>query len=279
MPTQLQRTLHFRQLNQQGRLLLPNAWDCASARIFAAEGFPAIGTTSAGIAYARGLQDAELIGRDAMLREVAAISACLKIPVNADIEAGYGTAPEKVAQTIRASIAAGAVGVNLEDRLHHQPSAVLFTIEEQMARLAAARAAAEQAGMPLWINARTDTFLLGLGANAEERFAQTVARANSYLAAGADMLFVPGLVDLALVRRLCAAVKGPINVMAMPGAPSAPDLFAAGAGRVSLGLCPMLAAMGAVRNIAQEAKANGTWQHMTDSFYGFEQAEALFATD
>jgi 2-methylisocitrate lyase-like PEP mutase family enzyme len=277
MQTQLQRTEHFRQLNQQGRLLLPNAWDCASARIFAAEGFAAIGTTSAGIAYARGFQDAELIGRDAMLREIALLAACVKIPVNADIEAGYGAAPADVAQTMLGSIAAGAVGVNLEDRLHHQPSAGLFAIDEQMARLAAARAAADQAGLPLWINARTDTFLLGLGADVEDRFAQTVARANSYLAAGADMVFVPGLADLALVQRLCAAVQGPINLMAMPGAPSAPDLFAAGAQRVSLGLCPMLATMGVVRNIAQEAKASGTWQHMTESFYGFEQAEALFS--
>ncbi|MCV2354818.1 isocitrate lyase/phosphoenolpyruvate mutase family protein [Paucibacter sp. B2R-40] len=279
MLTQFQLVEQFRQLNKQGQFLLPNAWDCASARIFAAEGFPAIGTTSAGIAYARGFQDAELIGRDAMLREVAALAACVKVPVNADIEAGYGAAPAEVAQTVQASIAAGAVGVNLEDRRHAQPGAGLFALEEQAARLAAARAAASQAGLPLWINARTDTFLLGLGADAEDRFAQTVVRANSYLEAGADMVFVPGLADLDTIRRLCAAVQGPLNLMAMPGAPSAPELFAAGANRVSLGLCPMLAVMGLVRDIAQEAKTSGTWQHMTRSFYGFAQAEALLAAE
>ncbi|MCV2358940.1 isocitrate lyase/phosphoenolpyruvate mutase family protein [Paucibacter sp. TC2R-5] len=279
MTTQFQLAEQFRQLNQQGQLLLPNAWDCASARVFAAEGFAAIGTTSAGIAYARGFQDAELIGRDAMLREVGTIAACVKVPVNADIEAGYGAAPSDVAQTVLASIAAGAVGVNLEDRQHGQESAVLFALEDQAARLSAARVAASQAGLPLWINARTDTFLLGLGVDAEDRFAQTVARANSYLAAGADMVFVPGLADLDMIRRLCAAVRGPVNLMAMPGAPSAPELFAAGARRVSLGLCPMLAVMGTVRDIAQEAKASGTWQHMTRSFYGFAEAEALFSAE
>ncbi|MCV2369142.1 isocitrate lyase/PEP mutase family protein [Roseateles oligotrophus] len=279
MQTQLELTQQFRQLNQQGKFLLPNAWDCASARIFAAEGFPAIGTTSAGIAYARGFRDAELIGRDAMLREVGTIAACVKVPVNADIEAGYGAAPAEVAQTVRATIAAGAVGVNLEDRVHGEVTARLFASDEQVARIAAARAAASQAGLPLWINARTDTFLLGLGVDAEDRFAQTVARANAYFAAGADMVFVPGLADLDAIRRLCAALQGPVNLMAMPGAPSAPELFAAGARRVSLGLCPMLAVMGLVRDIAQEAKAGGTWQHMTRSFYGFAEAEALFSAE
>jgi 2-methylisocitrate lyase-like PEP mutase family enzyme len=279
MQTQTQLAEQFRQLNQRGQFLLPNAWDCASARIFAAEGFPAIGTTSAGIAYARGLPDAEVIGRDAMLREVAAIAASVKLPVNADIEAGYGAAPAEVAQTVRASIAAGAVGINLEDRVYGAVSAGLFAVDEQAARLAAARTAASAGGVPLWINARIDTFLLGLGADDADRLALTVARANRYLAAGADMVFVPGLADLSVITRLCAAVKGPINLMAMPGAPSAPDLFAAGARRVSLGLCPMLAVMGTVRDIAQEAKAGGTWQHMTRSFYGFAQAEALFAAD
>lgn len=279
MQTQTQHAEHFRQLNQQGQFLLPNAWDCASARIFAAEGFPAIGTTSAGIAYARGLPDAEAIGRDAMLREIAAIAASVKLPVNADIEAGYGAAAADVGQTIRASIAAGAVGINLEDRVHGAASGGLFAIDEQAARLAAARITASEAGLPLWINARIDTFLLGLGVDDADRFAQTVARANRYLAAGADMVFVPGLADLNVIKRLCAAVNGPLNLMAMPGSPSAPDLFAAGAKRVSLGLCPMLAVMGTVRDIAQEAKLRGTWQHMTRSFYGFAQAEALFSAD
>ena len=279
MQTQLQLAEHFRQLNQQGQFLLANAWDCASARVFAAEGFPAIGTTSAGIAYAHGFQDAELIGRDAMLREIAAIAASVKLPVNADIEAGYGAAPSEVAQTIRATLAAGAVGVNLEDRVHGAGGPGLFSAAEQAARIAAARAAADEAGLPLWINARTDTFLLGQGADAQDRLALTVSRANDYLAAGADMVFVPGLADLDVIARLYAAVNGPINLMAMPGAPSASQLFAAGARRVSLGLCPMLALMGALRDIAQEAKLSGTWQHMTRSFYGFAEAEALFSAD
>jgi 2-methylisocitrate lyase-like PEP mutase family enzyme len=277
MQKQKQLASHFRNLNQQGNFLLANAWDIASARIFEEAGFPAIGTTSGGIAYAHGYRDAELIKRDDMLRHIAAIAGAATVPVTADIEAGYGASPQAVADTIRRVIEAGAVGVNLEDNSHGFGASPLFGVEEQSARIAAARSAAEQTGLPLWINARTDTYLLGLGDDFDARFAMTVKRANAYLAAGADMVFVPVLTDLAQIKRLRAAVSGPISLMAMPGAPSAAELFAAGAQRVSLGVCPMLAAMGTIRDIAREVRAHGTWHAMQRSFYGFAEAEALFA--
>ncbi|HWW07762.1 isocitrate lyase/phosphoenolpyruvate mutase family protein [Collimonas sp.] len=279
MPTNKQTELahRFRNLNQQGHFLLANAWDIASARIFEEAGFPAIGTTSGGIAYAHGYRDGQLIKRDEMLRHIAAIVGAVAVPVTADIEAGYGASPQAVANTVQGVIEAGAVGINLEDNSHGLGVSALFGVEEQSARIAAARTAARQTALPLWINARTDTYLLGLGDDAEARFAMTVARANAYLAAGADMVFVPVLTDSALIKRMSAAVSGPISLMAMPGAPSAAELFAAGAQRVSLGVCPMLAAMGAIRDIACEVRAHGTWQAMQRSFYGFAEAEALFA--
>lgn len=276
MKKQMELARQFHNLNQHGRFLLPNAWDIASARIFEDAGFPAIGTTSGGIAYAHGFRDAELIGRDAMLRNIAAICSAVAVPVSADIEAGYGTTPEAVANTVGRVIEAGAVGVNLEDNGHGLTAAPLFGVQEQSARITAARAAAGQTSLPLWINARTDTFLLGLGDDTEARIAMTVERANAYLTAGADMVFIPLLTDPALVKLVCAAVAGPVSLMAMPGAPSASELFDAGAQRVSLGVCPMLAAMGAVRDIALEVRANGTWHSMQRSFYGFAEAEALF---
>ncbi|WP_052941360.1 isocitrate lyase/PEP mutase family protein [Chromobacterium subtsugae] len=276
MAAAIQQFHHFRQLNRQGRLLLPNAWDCASARLFAAAGLPAIATTSGGIAYARGCRDAQHLGREAMLREIAAIAQSVDLPLSADIEAGYGLAPEDVALTVQGALAAGAVGVNLEDNGHGLLAQPLFDIAAQSARLAAARRAAEQAGLPLWINARVDVWLLGLGGDEEERLAQTVARGNAYLAAGADMVFVPGLADAALAARLAAALNGPLNLMALPGVAGAETWFAAGASRVSLGVGPMLASMGLVREMAREA-AQGVWPSMDAHFYGFAEAEALFA--
>lgn len=277
MSKQLELARQFRQLNQQGRFLLANAWDVASARIFAEAGFSALGTTSGGIAYSHGYQDAQRIARATMMDSIAAIAAAVNMPVSADIEAGYGAAPQQVADAVAAAIAAGAVGINLEDNAHGLTAEPLFVLKAQVERIAAARQAAEQAGIPLWINARTDTFLLGLGEDSAERCAMTVARANAYLAAGADMVFIPCLIDLGQIRALTDAIHGPINLMAMPGAPSADQLFAAGAQRVSLGVGPMLAVMGALREVALEARRSGTWQAMQRSFYGFAEAEQLFA--
>ena len=273
---QFQRAQRFAALNRQGGLLLANAWDIASARVFEQEGFAALGTSSGAIAYAHGLGDAELMGREAMLAQVAAIAAAVNVPLTADIEAGYGSAPEAVARTVEAAIAAGAVGVNLEDRRHGPAGSGLYASAEQGQRLAAARAAADRSGLPLWINARCDSFLLAEGTDLEQRLALTLARGRAYLAAGADMVFVPGLLDLELVRQLAGALGGPLSLMAMPGAPSAGELFAAGAQRVSLGVCPMLSVMGLLRDMGREALQTGSWQAMGERFYGFREAEALF---
>jgi 2-methylisocitrate lyase-like PEP mutase family enzyme len=271
---QLART--FRALHDAGSLLLPNAWDAASARVFEAEGLPAIATTSSGIAFARGYCDGEVIGRDGMVREVASIVRAVGVPVSADVEAGYGPGPEDVAETVRAILRAGAVGINLEDCIHAGGSEPLFSIEAQAARLAAARAESDRRGLALTINARTDTFLLGLGADRDERVAMTIERGRAYLAAGADLVFVPVLVDLGVVRQLAGAFDGRLSLMAMPGAPPAAAMFAAGARRVSLGHTAALAALGTVRAIARELRANGTWGAIERSFFGFREAKELF---
>ena len=267
----------FQEQNRAGHLLLPNAWDAASARIFAKAGFTAIGTTSAGIAYAQGFQDAQRISRDAMARVVATIVGAVSCPVSADIEAGYGPGAADVAATVDAVLDAGVVGINLEDGTHAGYSASLFGIDQQCSRIAAARGVAERRNVPLVINARTDTFLLGLGSDVEERLRQTVERGSRYLRAGADLVFVPLLVDLALVKRLGEELQGRISLMALPGAPSARELFAAGAARVSIGQMAMLATLGSLKRIAEEMKQHGTWRSIEDTFYGFAEAEALLA--
>jgi 2-methylisocitrate lyase-like PEP mutase family enzyme len=267
----------FRDQNRAGRLLLPNAWDAASARILENAGFTAIGTTSAGIAYSQGFQDAEQIGRDAMIRAVASIVNAVSCPVSADIEAGYGIGAADVAQTVEAVVDAGVVGINLEDNAQSRVATPLFSIDDQCARIAAARAVADRRGLSLVINARTDTFLLTLGADVDERIGMTVERGKRYLHAGADLVFVPLLVDTALVTRLVTQMGGPVSLMALPGAPSADELFAAGAARVSIGQMAMLATLGALKAIADELIQKGTWRSIERTFYGFAEAEALFA--
>jgi 2-methylisocitrate lyase-like PEP mutase family enzyme len=275
-PDQAARAIRFVELNRGGRLLLPNAWDAASARIFEAAGFPAIGTTSAGIAYARGLRDGQHIDRGAMIREVASIVAAVDCPVTADIEAGYGAAPAEVARTVEAALSAGAVGVNLEDSRGSDETS-LFSISEQTARIAAARSTAEARGVPLVINARTDTFLLALGTDLDERVNMTIERGRAYLKAGADLVFIPVLVDLSIVRRVADTIGGPLSLMALPGAPAAAAMFAAGASRVSLGHTAMLAMLGALRDLATDVRATGTWASIERTFYGNREAYELFA--
>ena len=266
----------FRDLNRAGRLLLPNAWDAASARIFEAAGFPAVGTTSAGIAYSRGLQDGQQITRDAMLAEIRTIVRAVACPVTADIEAGYGPSPDDVTVTVEAAIEAGAVGVNLEDS-GVEGESPLFGIDAQARRIEAARAAADRQGIALTINARTDTFMLGLGRDVDERVVMTLERGRAYLDAGADLVFVPVLVDQAIVRTIADGLDGRISLMALPGAPPADVLFTAGASRVSLGHTAMLAMMGALRNLAREVKETGGWAAIERTFYGNREAYELFA--
>jgi 2-methylisocitrate lyase-like PEP mutase family enzyme len=254
-------------------LLLPNAWDVVSARMFEEAGFAAIATTSAGIAFAQGYTDGQQIGRDEMLSIIARIAAAVRVPVTADIEAGYGHNPEEVAKTIEGVIAAGAVGVNLEDNTGILKP--LYTLEEQVERIRAAREAASKADLPLVINARTDTYLFQIGQEAT-RLEDTLSRARAYLEAGASSIFVPGVIDPALIKVLVREIPGPLNIMAGPGAPSAPQLFQLGVARVSIGGAAMLATMGLVRDIAQELHTQGTYGQMAQHAYDFTAAWKLF---
>jgi len=266
----------FRNDNTAGRLLLPNAWDAASARIFEEAGFAAVGTTSAGIAYAHGVRDAERLDRDTMVRAIARIASAVSCPVNADIEAGYGSTAADVGTTVEAVLDAGAAGINLEDNTHGRAATPLFAIDDQCVRIAAAREAAARRGIPVVINARTDTFLLSLGGDADDRLKITIERGLRYLRAGADLVFVPLVVSPAVVQPLADGLQGRLSLMALPGAPPAADLFAAGAARVSIGQLAMLGTLGALRQMAEELRQHGTWGAIERTFYGFGRAEGLF---
>ncbi len=266
----------LRQLHRTGRpLILPNAWDAGSAVVFAASGCPALATSSAGIAFAAGFPDGERMPRDAMIAAVGRIAARVAVPVSADMEAGYGATPEDVADTVRGVIASGAVGINIEDGLD---GGGLRDPADMLARLRAARMAADAAGVPLFLNARTDVFWQRIGPE-NQRLALAVERLRAYRDAGADGLFVPGRMDLPTIRALAAATDRPLNVLGGAGMPSIPELASAGVARVTVGSGPMRAAMGVVRAIAEELAGPGTYERILGVAIPYPDMNALFADD
>jgi len=249
-----ERARRFHELHQSGTLVLPNAWDAASAALIAEAGAAAVATTSSGVSWALGVPDGEQLGRDEAVAAVARIARTVAVPVSADVEGGYGPTPADVADTIAAVIDAGAVGVNLEDRRRTGGDA-LWSTDEQGARLAAARAAGDRGGRPFILNGRTDVYLAAVGAP-EEREDLTLARAVDYHRAGADCLFVPGLADLAVIARLVSRAPLPINIMLMPGlTPTIAELRAAGVRRLSVGQAIASAAYEVARRAAAEVLA------------------------
>jgi len=245
----------FRDLHRGSKvLLLPNAWDVATARVLEQTGIAAIATTSAGIAFALGYPDGQKISRKEMLAMVSRIATKVKIPVTADVEAGYGDRPEDAALTARAVIESGAVGLNLEDGSDRQ----LADLSLQLEKIAAVRETSRAMGVSLVLNARTDVYLLQVG-NPESRFGETVKRLSAFRDAGADCLFAPGVRDLPMISQLVRELHHPLNILAGPGSPSVPHLQEAGVARVSLGSSPMRATLGLLQRIAQELQTTGTY--------------------
>jgi 2-methylisocitrate lyase-like PEP mutase family enzyme len=244
-----------------GPVLLVNAWDIASARIVEDAGFPAIATTSAGIAFAQGFPDGEEIPPSRMFARIREIAEAVNVPVTADVEAGYGDTPDRAAQTARDVMRSGAVGMNFEDATG-DPSHPLADLALHLERIRAIRETADNDDGGLVLNARTDAYLLEVG-EASQRYDECVRRLAAYRDAGADCVFVPGLVDRATIGRLVADVKCPLNILAVPGAPSVPELSALGVRRISLGSGPMRAALGSLRRLAEEVRREGTYTHLT----------------
>jgi 2-methylisocitrate lyase-like PEP mutase family enzyme len=246
----------LRELHEGPALVLPNAWDAGSAALIVRAGAKAVATTSGGVAWTQARPDGQQLTRAEMVDLVARIIRAVEVPVTADVEAGYGPTPEDVAATVTAVIDAGAVGMNLEDST--APGGPLFGVAEQSERLRAGRAAAEQAGLPTFvINARTDVYLFQVGAP-EGRFDDVVTRARAYAEAGADCLFVPGLVDLDVLRSLVKAVPLPVNVMTGAGGPDVADLETVGVQRISVGTGMTQAAYSVTLRAATELLTKGT---------------------
>jgi 2-methylisocitrate lyase-like PEP mutase family enzyme len=252
-------------------LVLPNAWDVGSARVLAADGAPAIATSSAGVAYALGYPDGEHIGRAEMLDMVGRIAAAIPIPVTADVEAGYGSSPADAVETAAGVLAAGAVGLNLEDARAGR----LLPLELQVERVAAVRRIADAAGVPLFVNARTDA-AAAAELPAEERLAEAVRRTNAYLAAGADCAFVPFVTEREAIAHLAREVRGPLNVLGTPASPPLQELARLGVRRVSFGSGIARAAYGRARRIERELSSTGTYAALAEDAIAYDEMQRLF---
>ncbi len=251
-------------LHSDGCLLLPNAWDAGSARLLAAAGFPALATTSAGVAFSHGRPDHDFLagrgagarlGRATMMRRVGEIADAVRVPVSADLEEGYGAEPEVVAETVALAVAAGAAGGNIED-FTGDPAGPLVGRDLAVDRIAAARAAAAR---PFVLVGRTDALLVG------RPVAEAVDRANAYLAAGADCAFVPGASDAATIGLLVRELAGPLNVvMGLTGGTlTMAELADLGVRRVTVGGSLVRAMYGHLRRAADELR-RGTFTYAAD---------------
>ena len=274
--TQKEQAERFRQMHHQGPLLvLPNVWDAASARMIENAGFPAIATTSSGLAAALGYSDGQRISRDLLIETLARITRVVNCPVTADVEAGYGSSIAEVVQTIKAVIATGVVGINIEDSLKQQEKA-LVSLADQVELIKALRETASELDIPFVINARVDVFLLGIGAE-ETRFEHAVERANAYLAAGADCIYPIGILPAEEIARLVKAIQGPINVLGGAPAPTLPELSQLGVARVSLAGGLMRSVLGHLQTIAQELLAHGTYTQMSTNALSSAEFRTLFS--
>ena len=267
MMTNLAKT--FRDLhNPPNLLILPNAWDAGSARLFEDAGAKAIITTSAGVAWALGYPDGNAVPAEKLAVVVAGINDVIHVPLSVDFEGGYSDEPKTVAENLKPILEAGAVGINIEDG-GNAPDPLALKIEH-------IRKTAESAGVPLFINARTDVYLRGLGAP-ESRVEETISRAARYQAAGADGIFVPGLYETESIEAIVSEVKVPLNVMAWPELPPANELSKLGVRRLSSGQTISQGVWNHAVELAKSFLETGNSRGAANSGISYSKLQELFA--
>lgn len=240
--TQAEKARSFKSLHVKGvPLVLYNIWDAGSAKALAEAGAKALATGSWSVAAAQGFEDGEAMPLSFLLQIVERIVATTDLALTVDFEGGYAAAPQDVAENVRAVIRAGAIGINFEDRVVQGEG--LYPVEEQVARIRAIRAMAEQEGVPLFINARTDLFLASKPDEHASLVDAAVDRGVAYASAGADGFFIPGLTQIPLIKQVTDAAELPVNVMMRGPLKALEQVAAAGAGRASFGPGPYITAM------------------------------------
>ncbi len=269
------RAKNFTALHHEAApLLLPNAWDAASARIFELSGARAIGTSSAGVAFSCGYPDGERIPVNELRAAVRRISDIVTVPLTVDIETGFQTNRWTVLDTVQTILETGAVGINLEDA-PTDSNGVLRSIDDQSAIISSIRKLANEVGIDLYINARTDTFWLEVG-SPETRLDATLERLLAYKEAGASGVFVPGVIDEEMISILAAQAGCPLNILATSGCPDLAALKRLGVSRVSVGSGPIRAIMALTRRIGDELMLQGKFSLMSADTINYAEANELF---
>lgn len=268
---QYRRAVEFRQLHEGPTFVLPNPWDAGTARVFTQLGYKALATTSGGLAFGLGRADGRnLVTRDETLANVAVIAAATHLPVAADLENGFACTPSEVAETIRLTAQAGAVGGSIEDATG-DPANPIYPVEEAARRVAAAVATARELDFPFTLAARAENFLYG-----QPDLDDTIARLQAYEEAGADVLYAPGLPGLDAIRAVCAALKKPVNVLAGSSpALTVAELSACGVQRVSVGSSFARTALSAAIAAAREVHDHGTFGYCAD-ILSYPEVNALW---
>lgn len=259
-------------------LLLANAWDVISAKIFEYAGFRAIGTTSAGIAAVLGYPDGQVMTLEENLGIVRRIVECTPLPVSADLEAGYSESPEGVAESAKTAVTIGAVGINLEDSKGDE-SEPLYEIANMVEKISAIRELTESSGIPLVINTRTDVYLLN-EERSPENLRSTIMRANAYREAGADCIFVPdmpGTLDKETIAILVKEIDAPVNIIVSPEKPTIAELQELGVARISFGPRFMRVLFAQLRKMSEEVLKNGTYEAMSAESMSYEEINNMLA--
>ena len=271
MLTQSEKGRAFRALHErEGAFVIPNPWDAGTARLLAHLGFEALATTSAGYAFSQGKPD-NTIDRDEMMAHVSAIVAATDLPVSADLENGFGDAPEAVAETIRLAAAAGAVGGSIEDSTQ-QPARPIYDHEQAVERVRAAAEAARGLGFPFTLTARAENYLVG-----RPDLRDTIRRLQAYQLAGADVLYAPSLASKDDITAVVSSVDRPVNVvMGLQGVRlSLAELSAMGVRRVSVGSALSRVALGAFLQAAREMREHGTFG-FADEAASYRELNTIF---
>ena len=270
--SQHDKAVRFAALHRApGAFVIPNPWDAGSARVLAALGFEALATTSAGLAFSLGLRDAEgLLSRDETLANAATIVQATDLPVSADLEDGFGPRPEDVAATIRQAASVGLVGCTIEDTTA-DPTRPIHDFDRSVERIVAAVEAANTLPFPFTLTARAENFLFS-----RPDLGDTIRRLQAFEAAGAHVLYAPGLPDLTAIRTVCASISRPFNFVAGLAGPSysVAQLAEAGVKRISLGSTLARAALGALASAGREIRGSGTFD-FTAAAMPFADANAL----
>lgn len=275
MKSQAEKAEDFRSLHLGGKILvLPNAWDAASARLFEESGFPAVATSSAGMMVSLGYPDGETIEKREFVAAVARIGRVLTVPLSVDVVAGFGETPDQVTATVREVVKAGAIGVNIEDFLHAAKK--LFPVEKQIEKVKAVQRLGESLKIPIVINARTDAIRYAEG-DEPARLKEAIRRATAYKDAGADCVYPMGLVDRESISTFIRSLSFPTNVMIRKGLPSIKELQRLGVARVSFGPDASYATMGLLKRISREVLEQGTYDNLLEGAISYDDLNSLAA--